>query len=122
MTKLPWGTAQVESPAPPVRVHVPTTTPLLRVPVVVGVPFDVPVRFPVNERVLPAGVTDFTAKSRVPVTWFAEPVTRVAVPVSVESFTPFPKHFPLLKKWKPEMLSGPELVTEKPATKFSRLA
>ena len=104
MTKLPWGTAQVESPAPPVRVHVPTTTPLLRVPVVVGVPFDVPVRFPVNDRVLPAGVTDFTVKSRVPVTWFAEPVIKVAVPVSVEPFTPLAKHFPALMKLKPAPL------------------
>src|SRR5260370_31779859 len=91
MTKLPVGTVQVAAPAPPIKVHVPTTTPVLSVPVVVGVPFDVPARFPISERVLPAGVTDFTVKVRVPVTWFAEPVTRVAVPVWVEPSTPLAK-------------------------------
>jgi hypothetical protein len=53
-----------------VRVHVPETTPLLRVPVVVVVPLELPVKFPVRVRVFPAGVTDVTVKLRVPVTWF----------------------------------------------------
>src|ERR1035438_5085759 len=121
ITKLPLWVPQVGSPAPPVKVHVPTTTPLLRVPVVVGVPFEVPVRFPVIVSVLPAGVTDTTLKFSVPVTWFAEPVIRVASPVSVEPLM-LAKHFPRLKKEKPLMSSGPVFSTENSVVKFNRLA
>jgi hypothetical protein len=122
-----WGccTEQVGSPALPLRVHVPMTTPLLSVPVVVVVPLDVPVRFPVSVRVLPGGVTDVIVKFNVPVTWFAEPVTSVALPVSLEpgvSIDPIAKHFPALIKPKPLISRGPELVTEKVVTKLSRLA
>src|ERR1700746_307848 len=111
MTKFPVP-AQLGSPAPPVKVHVPTTTPLLRTPVVVGVPFEVPVRFPVRVRVLPAGTVETTVKSSVRVTCPAEPVFRVAVPFSVEPLTPLAKHFPELKKLKPVMLRGPVVLTE----------
>ena len=120
MTKLPV-LAQLGSPAPPVKVHVPTTTPLLRIPVVVGVPFEVPVRFPVRVRVLPDGIVDTTVKSSVPVTWPAEPVFRVAVPLSVEPLVPLEKHFPALKKLKPVIVRGPLVFTENEVTKFSRL-
>ena len=119
--------AQVGSPPPPVRLHVPTTTPLLRVPAVVTVPLDVPVRFPDMERVLPAGAIDRTLKLSEPVTWSAELVTRVAVPLWDVASTPFAKHFPALRKLKPVIVSGPEvmvllLFNENVVTKFSRLA
>lgn len=130
MMKLPLCWSQLASPAPPVKVQVPTTTPLLRVPVVVGVPFEVPVRFPDMVRVLPGGVTDVTLKFSEPVTWSAELVTRVASPVSVEPralVVPMVKHFPALKKLKLVIVSGPEvtvllLFNENVVTKFSRLA
>ena len=126
MRRLP-PPAQVGSPAPPLKLHVPTTTPLLRVPAVVTVPLDVPVRFPDMVRVLPAGVTDTTVKLSEPVTWSAELVSRVALPLWVVPWIPFAKHFPALKKLKPVIVSGPEvtvllLFNEKVVTKFSRLA
>src|SRR5579872_4137643 len=122
MTKLPVWLPQLGSPAPPDRVHVPATTPLLSVPAVVVVLFELPVKFPFSESVLPAGVTDVTVKFKVPVTWVAEPVTRVAFPDCVEPLTPLAKHFPALMKLKLVMVSGPELVTPNEVTKFNRLA
>ena len=129
MMKVP-PPVQLGSPAPPLKVHVPTTTPLLRVPAVVTVPFEVPVRFPDMVRVLPAGVTDATLKFSEPVTWSAELVTRVASPVSVEPralVVPMVKHLPVLIKLKAVIVSGPEvtvllLFNENVVTKFSRLA
>ena len=125
--KLPPCWPQLASPPPPVKLHVPTTTPLLRVPAVVTVPFDVPVRFPDMERVLPDGVIDRTLKLSEPVTWSAELVTRVAVPLWVVASIPLAKHFPALMKLKPVMVSGPEvmvllLFNENVVTKFSKLA
>jgi hypothetical protein len=119
--------AQLASPPPPVKLHVPTTTPLLRVPAVVIVPFDVPVRFPDMVRVLPAGVTDTTVKLSEPVTWSAELVTRVALPLWVVPRIPFAKHFPALMKLNPKIVSGPEVIVlllfnVNVVTKFSRLA
>lgn len=114
--------AQVGSPSPPFKAHVPTTIPLLRDPVVVGVPLEVPVKLPVSVRVLPVGVREVTVKLKVPVTWLAAPVIKVALPVSVEPFTPLAKHFPALMKLKPVISIGPELVTENAVTKSIRLA
>ena len=85
---------QLGSPWPPERVHVPTTTPLVSVPVVVVFPFEVPVKLPVMDSVLPAGVTEFTLRSSVPVTAFAELVVKVAVPFSFVESTAVPKHAP----------------------------
>jgi len=129
MRKLP-PPVQLGSPPPPLKVHVPTTTPLVRVPAVVTVPLDVPVRFPDMVRVLPDGVTDTTLKLSEPVTWSAELVTRVASPVSADPgalVVPIAKHFPALKKLKLVIVSGPEvtvllLFNENVVTKFSRLA
>ena len=125
--KLPPCWPQLASPPPPVRLHVPTTTPLLRVPAVVTVPFDVPVRLPVMVRVLPDGVIDRTLKLSEPVTWSAVLVTRVALPLWVVASTPFAKHWPALRKLKPVIVSGPEVIVlllfnENVVTKFSRLA
>jgi hypothetical protein len=72
--------------------------------------------------VLPAGVIDVTVKSSVPVTAFVELVVMVAEPDSEDPFVPFAKHFPALMKLNPEIVSGPELVTENAVTKFSLLA
>src|ERR1700728_1497561 len=123
MMKLPEP-AQLASPAPPDKVQVPTTTPLLNVPVTCGVPFDVPVTLPVIVRTLPGGDIDVTLKLKVPVTWSAAPVIRVAVPVSLEpgaSIVPMAKHLPPLKKSKPVMSSGPVSYILNAVTKFSRL-
>src|ERR1700761_7749442 len=111
MMKLPEP-VQLGSPAPPVNVHCPTTTPLLRTPVTCGVAFDVPVRFPVKVSRFPAGEIDFTVKLKVPVTWsVCVSVVNDADPVSTEpglSIVPIAKHAPLLKKRKPVISSGPE--------------
>jgi hypothetical protein len=96
--------------------------PLLSVPVVVVVPFEVPVRAPVRARVLPAGVTEVTVKLKVPVTEVVELVVRVAVPASVAPFNPLAKQAPALIKLKPVISSGPEFVTENAVTKLSLLA
>ena len=57
MTKVPDWLLQLLFLAL-VKFQSPVTTPLLSVPATVGVPFDVPVRFPVIVSVLPVGVMD----------------------------------------------------------------
>ena len=121
ITKLPLP-AQLGSPCPPVRVQVPTTTPLESVPVVVVVPLEVPVRSPVNVKVLPDGVTELTVRVTVPVTAPAELVDIVAFPLWVVAFCPVAKHAPELKKLRAVIFKGPLLVTENEVTKFRRLA
>jgi len=118
------GVVQLALFAPDVSVQFPTTTPLLSVPVVVVVPFDVPVRLPVRANTLPPELLDVTTKFNVPVTWPAEFVLSVAVPLSDSWSAPSTKHGPALKNPKPVMLSGsfaiPVVsVTLNDVTKFS---
>jgi hypothetical protein len=61
---------------------------------VVVVPFEVPVKAPVIVSELPEGVTEFTVRSSVPVTAFAELVVKVAVPFSLVASSAVPKHAP----------------------------
>jgi hypothetical protein len=117
------------------RFHTPHTTPLLKVPVDVGVPLDVPVTPPaggvaVNWSTLPACVPDVAfevmVKLILPVTWLVERVVIVAEPPWAVPVTPVKKHGPLLMKLKPEIaspcaLSPGVLLTLKLITKF-RLA
>ncbi len=97
---LPWHIRnvpvpmQLGSPCPPVRVQIPVTTPLLRVPVTPAVALEVPVRFPVSFSTLPAGVTELTVRSRVPVTDPFEAVVKLALPFSVVLLRVVPKHAP----------------------------
>jgi len=92
------------------NVQVPTTTPLLRVPMVVVVPFDVPVNAPLGDVVkvstLPGIESEVTTKVKLPVTCPALLVFRVAVPVVVCELNPVSKHGPELKKPKPVILSS----------------
>src|ERR1700722_4663619 len=74
----------------PASVHDPWTTPLLRVPVVVVVPFEVPVRFPESVSVLPAGVNELTVNVNGPLTCPVPVlVEMVTVPVSCSVLMPF---------------------------------
>jgi len=122
MMKLPFRLELSVHEAPPVKLHVPATTPLLSVPVVVVVPFDVPVKLPVIVRVFPGGLIELTVKFNVPVTWFVELVVKSAEPDSFSTFNPVAKHAPELINPKPVISRGPLLVTEKAVTKFSLLA
>ena len=92
------------------NVQVPTTTPLLRVPMVEVVPFDTPVSAPLGDVVkvstLPGIVVEVMVKVKLPVTCPALFVFRVAVPVSVCAVNPVSKHAPELKKPKPVIWSG----------------
>ena len=121
MMKVPFP-VQLESPCPPVKLHVPVTTPLLRVPVVPVVALEVPVRFPVRVSTFPAGVTEFTVRFRVPVTAPVDAVVKLAFPLSVVLLVVVPKQAPWLKNEMPVISSGPLLVTEKLTVKFSKLA
>jgi hypothetical protein len=91
-------------------VQVPTTTPLLRVPVVVVVPFETPVSAPLGDVVkvstLPGIVVEVIVKVKLPVTSPALFVLRLAVPASVSELNPVSKHGPELKKLKPVTSSG----------------
>src|SRR5579862_6025205 len=126
MVKVPCSTAQLGSPAPPVSVQDPTATPPLSVPVVVVVPFDVPVSPPsglVSVSTLPGGVTEVMVKVNWPVT-SPVPVVVVndAVPASVDPFKPLAKQALELMKLKPVTSSGPLFSTLNSVTKFSLLA
>jgi hypothetical protein len=123
MMKLPVPVHPAGAPGPGESVQVPTATPLLSVPLVVEVPFDVPVSWPfVSVKTLPV-VVEVTEKFNVPVTALFDPVTKLMMePVSVEVFSPFAKHEPALKKLKPVISSGPLLNTVNVVTKFSKLA
>src|SRR5271157_1779622 len=124
---VPSGTEQVGSPWPPVRVQVPQTIPLLSVPIVPGVAFDVPLTPPlgvvVSVRTFPEGTADVMVYVMEPVTWLAELAVKEAVPASLSLDT---KHFPVLMKLKPVILSCWEppltVVTVNWVTKFSSLA
>lgn len=79
-----------------VNVHVPQTTPLVNVPVVLIVPFEVPltppagnpfVAFVVSCRALLL-VWELTEKLRLPVTWPAEFVLSVALPLQFTAISP----------------------------------
>ena len=106
---------------PDVSVHCPTTTPLLSVPVVVVVPFDVPVRVPGCKVNFAPFVLEVMVKFNVPVTEFVVLVVKLAFPVTVSALVPVEKHPLLLKKPKPVTSSGPLFVTLKVVTKFKRL-
>src|SRR5215467_4083196 len=121
MTKSPAPALQPVVLAPGLRDQLPTTTPLLRVPEVVEVPLEVPVRSPVSVNTLPL-VLEAIVMLRVPVTALVELVVRVASPETDSASMPFAKHDPALKNAKPVTSRGPVLVTEKVVTKFSRLA
>ena len=82
---------QLDAFVPGVKVQVPTTTPLLRLPTVVVVPLEVPVNCPVKARTVPL-VFDLMFRLRVPVTCPALLVVKEAVPVSVWSVARFVKH------------------------------
>jgi hypothetical protein len=110
--------------APGVSVQVPTTTPLLNVPVVVVVPLEVPVSpsgLLVSVSTLPV-VEEVIFRLKVPVTCPAESVVNEALPVSVWLLKSLAKQVLSLKNPNPVILSGPLLVTLKETTKFSRLA
>jgi hypothetical protein len=131
---VPWHMMNVPEPVQsgsllPERLQVPTTIPLLNVPVVDVVPLDVPVSpsVLVKESTVPGAVVDFTVKVRPPVTAPEPVVFRVAVPVSVSASFPVAKHAPSLKNPKPVISKGcgvkpVVLVTLKDVTKFSWLA
>src|SRR5581483_10383330 len=104
-----------------VSVQVPVTTPLVNVPVLVIVPLDLPVRFPLRVKTLPF-VEEVTVRSSVPVTFPLASAENEALPVSVCAFEPVAKQEPSLKNPNPLMSNGPLLVTSKATTKFSRLA
>jgi hypothetical protein len=102
----------------PVSVQVPVITPLLSVPMVVVVPFDLPVRLPLSASVLPGGL-DFTVKVNGPVTTLLALVVRVAVALGVCVAT---KHDPAFKKTISVTVKVWSGFTENEVTKFSRLA
>jgi hypothetical protein len=128
---VPWHMMNVPEPAQLellvlVRLQVPTTIPLVKVPVVDVVPLEVPVRpfTLVRVRTFPGIVVEFTVKVKPPVTAPEPAVFSVAVPVSVSASFPVLKHAPSLKNPKPVMSSGcgvkpVVLVTVKEVTKFS---
>ena len=101
-------------------VQLPTTTPLLRAPVVVVVPLEVPVRVPFRVSTL-SDVVDLTVRFNVPVTVFVEVVVKFAEPDADTALLPVVKHAPELKKPNPVMSRGPLFVTVKLVTKFKRL-
>ena len=121
ITKSPVPALQPVAFAPGVKDQLPTTTPLLRVPEVVEVPLEVPVRSPVSVKTLPF-VLEAIVMFRVPVTALVELVTRVASPETDSASVPLLKHDPALKNANPVTSIGPLFVTENVLTKFSRLA
>jgi hypothetical protein len=122
MMKVPFVTpVQEESAvAPGFSCQVPTTLPAVSVPVVVVVPFDVPVIVPVSSNAVPVPAA-VIVRVKGPLTVPALVVLSVAVPDSVVTFRPVWKHELALKKDKPVISSGPVLFTEKETTKFRRL-
>ena len=99
------GVTQFGTLAPGDIVQFPVTTPLVKVPVVVVVPFELPVTFPFKVRTLPL-VDEVMIILSVPVTWPAELVTSVAVPLAVSELLPVVKHGPALKKPTPVISRG----------------
>ncbi len=110
MMKLPVPVQSAGAPGPGKRLQFPIATPLLSVPLVVVVPFEVPVSSPfVSVKTLPVTL-EVTLKLSVPVTAPVDPVNKLVIdPDWVELSMPLPKHELTLKKLKPEMESGPLL-------------
>ncbi len=123
MMKVPLVTAvhALSAVDPGASVQVPTTLPLLRVPVVVVVPFDVPEIVPVKASFVPVPFA-VTVSVKGPLTVPALLVLRLAVPDSLVTFKPVWKQEFALKNEMPVMSRGPVLLTEKETTKFKRLA
>ena len=122
MMKVPLALLQPVAPVPGLRLHCPTTIPLLNVPVVVVVPLEVPVKVPgLSVNTLPL-VVEVIVRLSVPVTWFVELVVKLAVPDAVSAVAPVAKQAPELKNPNPVMSRGPLFVTVKVVTKFSNAA
>src|SRR5215467_12586601 len=114
MMKVPavTGLHEESALAPGFSVQVPTTLPPLSVPVVVVVPFDVPVIVPVRSKAVPEPAA-VIVRVNGPLTVPALVVLSVAVPDSVSASTPVRKQEPALKNENPVMSSGPVWFTEK---------
>lgn len=93
ITKVPLPALQFGVLTPGLRVHLPTTTPSLRVPVEVGVALDVPVSSPVRARMLPS-TFEVTVRFNVPETLPALVVVNLASPVAEFDFRSVEKHAP----------------------------
>ncbi len=135
MMKVPptvgWDAVGTQFGSLVVKPQLPQTTPLVRVPVVVVVPFEVPLTPPVGMVDRVRTVLEFnleaTLKVIVPVTAPLEAVFRVADPDYEVVFKPRVKHGPALKKLKPVMSRGwllwpVKLVKLSAVTKFNWLA